>query len=1040
MALSTPFIHRPVGTSLLMIGLLLVGMVAYRFLPVAPLPQVEFPTILVSASLPGASPETMAASVATPLERRLARIAGVSEMTSNSTSGSTSVIIQFDLNRDIEAASRDVQAAINAAGGDLPADLPNPPRLRRLNPSDAPIMVLAVTSATLPPGEVFSLAETVIGQRLSQIQGVSQVTINGAEKTAVRVRANSAAAASMGVSLENIRSAIANANANSPKGSFDGAEESWSIGASDQLFGADAYRNLIVSEKNGAIIRLGDVAEVIEAPENSRTAAWYDGQRAVLINVMKQTGSNVVETVDAIRAELPVLEGWMPPSVHIAIRSDRTPMIRASVADVQKTLAITVAMVVMVMALFLRRLWATIIPATAVPLSLAGTFAAMWAIGYSLDNFSLMALTISVGFVVDDAIVVIENVVRHIEKGEKPFAAAIKGARQVAFTVVSISLSLVAVFIPILFMGGIMGRLFREFAVTLSVAIAVSAVVSLTLTPMMCAHLLTAEAERKPPGRVGRALDWIGDRLFGLYADGLDWVLAHRRIMLGVTFAIIGVSVWLYGQVPKGFVPQQDTGMLNGFSDPPPDISFQAMLARQRALQDAISGDPAVESVGASIGGGGPGGTYSGTVFVALKPRAERDELSVILPRLRQRAARVPGVQLFLTPVQDIRMGGRQGRSQYLYSLQDTDINALNLWAPRLVEKLRTLPELVDVANDRQNGGVQANVVVDRDAASRLGVSLSALEATLYDAFGQRQVSTMYLMQNQHKVVLEVDPKDALGPDALKRIHVPGRSGLVPLSTVASVTIGNQAASIQHQSGFPVANLTFDLAPDVSLSQATQVIARAAEDIGMPASIRAGFQGTARAFEQSQSSQPFLIVAALLTIYVVLGVLYESLIHPLTILSTLPSAGLGALIALILTGYELSIVAMIGLILLIGIVKKNAIMMIDFALEAERERGLSPFDAIREAALVRFRPIMMTTIAALLGAVPLAFDYGTGGELRRPLGIAIIGGLLVSQMLTLYTTPIVYLTLEKLALGRKRARHTLTDAPAPPITPAAPAE
>ncbi|MFS2014521.1 efflux RND transporter permease subunit [Azospirillum sp. CT11-132] len=1023
-SLSALFIRRPVGTSLLMVGLMILGMVAYRFLPVAPLPQVEFPTIIVTAALPGASPETMAASVATPLERRLARIAGVSEMTSNSKLGSTTVVVQFDLNRDVESASRDVQAAINAAGGDLPADLPSPPKMRRINPADAPVMTLAMTSTTLAPAELYNLADSIIGQRLSQIEGVAQVSINGAEKTAVRVRVNAAAAANMGVSLESIRSVISQANANGPKGSFDGTHESWSIGASDQLFGADAYRRLIVTEKSGATIRLGDVAEVIEAPENSRTAAWQDGQRAVLINIQKQPGSNVVETVDRIRAELPTLRGWMPPGVSLSVRTDRTPTIRASIDDVQKTLAVTVALVVMVMALFLRRLWATVIPAASVPLSLAGTFGVMWIVGYSLDNFSLMALTISVGFVVDDAIVVIENIVRHIEKGAKPFEAAVKGARQVAFTVISISLSLVAVFIPILFMGGIQGRLFREFAVVLSVAIAVSAVVSLTLTPMMCAHLLTPEAERAPPGRLARALGWIGDRLFGLYAGGLDWVLAHRRTMLLATVAIIGVSVWLYGQVPKGFVPQQDTGLLIGFSDPPPDISFRAMVTRQRALQEAVSGDPAVASVGGTIGGGGPGGTYSGQIYIALKPKAERDDLPTVTQRLRQRAGRVPGVQLYLMPVQDIRVGGFQGRSQYRYSLQDADIGALNEWAPKLVEKMRTLPELVDVANDRQNGGIQANVIVDRDAATRLGVSLSSLEATLYDAFGQRQVSTMYLAQNQHKVVLEVDPAEALGPDDLKRIFVTGRSGMVPLSAVSRVVIGNQAASIQHQSGFPVANLTFDLAPGVSLSQATELIQRAAEDIGMPASIRAGFQGDARAFQQSSSSQPLLILAALITIYIVLGVLYESLIHPLTILSTLPSAGLGALIALILTGYDLSIVALIGIILLIGIVKKNAIMMIDFALEAERERGLSPLEAIREAGLVRFRPIMMTTMAALLGAVPLAFDFGTGGEIRRPLGIAIIGGLLVSQMLTLYTTPVVYLTLERLAL-RRSSRHAI---------------
>ncbi|WP_448188032.1 multidrug efflux RND transporter permease subunit [Azospirillum sp. sgz301742] len=1024
--LSTPFIHRPVGTSLLMVGVLLLGIVAYRFLPVAALPQVEFPTIVVSASLPGASPETMASSVATPLERRLARIADVTEITSSSNLGSTSIVIQFDLGRDIEAASRDVQAAINAAGGDLPKDLPNPPRLRRVNPADAPVLVLAVTSDTMTSGDVFNLADTVIGQRLSQVEGVSQVSISGGEKTAVRVRANAAALASMGLSLEDVRNSISQANANAPKGSFDGENESWAIGADDQLFGAEAYRRLIVAERDGAVVRLGAVASVIDATENSRLAAWYNGKRAVLVQVQKQTGVNVVETVDRIYAELPTLERWLPPGVNVSVRTDRTPTIRASIRDVQFTLAVTVALVVMVMFLFLRRLWATLIPTIAVPLSLAGTFAAMWACGYSLDNLSLMALTISVGFVVDDAIVVIENVVRHIEAGMRPLDAAVKGARQVAFTVVSISLSLVAVFIPILFMGGIIGRYFREFAVVLSVAVAVSAFVSLTLTPMMCATLLRAESQHRPPGRLSRGLERGFDAVHRVYGWGLDWVLGHRAVMLLVTLATVAASVWLYMQVPKGFFPQQDTGLLFGTTDAPPDISFQAMLSRQRAIQDAVAEDPAVEGVGSFIGGGMSGST--GRLFVTLKPRAERESIDAVINRLRGRTQKIQGVQLFLQPVQDIRIGGRTGRAQYLYALQDTNLAELNAWAPRLVDKLRTLPELRDVSNDQQNGGLQSMVTIDRDAASRLGVALQDVDATLYDAFGQRQVSTMYAAQNQHHVVLEVDPADQTGPEGLKKAFVKARDGrLVPLSAVASFQTLSAPLSVQHQGQFPVANLSFNLAPGVSLGEATIAVRKAAEDIGMPPSVRGGFAGSAQAFRDSLSTQPLLIGAALITIYIVLGVLYESMIHPLTILSTLPSAGLGALLALIFAGQDLSIVAMIGIVLLIGIVKKNAIMMIDFALDAERERGLPPLQAIREAALVRFRPIMMTTFAALLGALPLAFDSGTGGELRRPLGIAIMGGLIVSQILTLYTTPVVYLALERLA-QRRGARRPLVPA------------
>ena len=1026
MNVSAPFIHRPVATTLLATAIVLAGSAAYKQLPVAPLPRVDSPTINVGAGLPGGSPETMASAVATPLERRFGRIAGVTEITSSSTLGQTNLTLQFDLDRDVDSAARDVQAAINAASGDLPQNLPSRPNYRKVNPADTPIMIVALTSKTLQLSQMFDVANTILAQKISQVSGVGQVFVGGAQQPAVRVSVDPEALAGVNLSLEEVRTALARATANSPKGSFSGSLQTRSIDANDQLTRAADYRPLILAYRDGTPVRLGDVARVIDDVENQRAAAWCDGERAVLLIIRRQPGANIVEVIERVQKLLPDLARSISPAIDVKVALDRSTTIRASVADVQSTLLLSVALVVLVVFVFLRSGWATTIPSVAVPLSLIGTFGAMYLLGYSLNNLSLMALTIATGFVVDDAIVVTENVSRFIENGESPMQAALKGASQIGFTIVSITVSLLAVFIPILLMGGLVGRLFREFAVTLSVSIAISALVSLTLTPMMASRLLRPVQERKH-GRIYRASERIFTGLHDAYDRALRWVLDHQLLMLLVTLITVAFTVYLYIVIPKGLFPQQDTGSLSGFSEAPQDISFPAMKERQEALLKVLAEDPNIDHFIAFINQGN-----TGNVFVQLKPWGVRKlTADEVINQLRPKLARVPGITLFLQNVQDVRLGGRGSRTQYQYTIVDANLAELNEWAPRVLARLRTLPELRDVNTDQQTQGLKLNVEVDRDSAARLGITPQLVDDTLYDAFGQRQVATIYTQLNQYRVVLEVKPEFQASPAALQKLYLRADSGRqVPLGAVAKVTESQTVLSVNHQGQFPAVTLSFNLAPGIALGQAVDAINKATRDIGLPASARGSFQGTAQAFLQSLASEPFLIAFALIAVYIVLGVLYESYVHPITILSTLPSAGVGALLALLATGTEFSIIALIGIILLIGIVKKNAIMMIDFAVEAEREEGLSARDSIYKACLLRFRPILMTTLAALLGGLPLALGHGAGAELRRPLGITIVGGLLLSQLITLFTTPVVYIALDRFSRRRQR-EHLPVMQPAP---------
>ncbi|HEV3219060.1 MAG TPA: multidrug efflux RND transporter permease subunit [Candidatus Acidoferrales bacterium] len=1013
--ISAPFIRRPVATTLLTIALFMAGSLAFKLLPVSPLPQVDFPTINVSAGLPGASPETMASSVATPLERQFGRIASVTEMTSTSQLGSTNVTIQFDLNRNIDAAARDVQAAINAARSQLPAGLPTQPTYRKVNPADSPIILLSLTSSTVPKAQVYDAADSIVDQKLSQIPGVGQVSVGGGAQPAVRVDVNPAELNSYGISLEQVRAALGSANANRPKGQLSDKSQTWNIATTDQLYKAWEYRPLLVTYRNGAAVRLQDVANVVDSVADVRSSGYANGEPAITIVIFRQPGANILETVDRVRAALPLLQASIPPTIHLGVILDRTPTIRASIRDVEITLVISIVLVVLVVFAFLRSLWATAIPSVAVPLSLVGTFGVMYLAHYTLDNLSLMALTISTGFVVDDAIVVIENITRYLEAGLKPMEAALRGSREIGFTVLSMSTSLVAVFIPILLMGGVVGRLFREFAVTLSTAIGVSLMVSLTTTPMMCARFLKPETHEH--GLSYRIAEGGFEGLKRGYEICLRWVLRHQPFVLALTLATICLSVYLYIATPKGFFPQQDTGRLSANIVADQDVSFPAMDEKLREFEKIVRADPAVDTVGDSTGGSGYGGpTNTGRMFIQLKPIEER-KLTVdqVIARIRTKAAKVPGATLYLTANQDVSVGARRSNSQYQYTLEADNLSDLNQWAPILLQKITSIPEIKDANSDQQIRGLSASLIIDRDVASRLGVSMSSIDNTLNDSFGQREVSTIYRPLNQYYVILEVAPQYSRNPETLKQIYVPtNRGSVVPLSAFSHYGPALTPLTLNHQGQVPAITLSFNLAPGASLGKAYDDIIAAERQVGLPPTVRGTFQGTAAAFADSLSTMPLLILTALGTVYIVLGILYESYIHPITILSTVPSAGVGALLALMLFKTDLSIIALIGIILLIGIVKKNAILMIDFALQAERMDGKSPVDAIHQACVLRFRPIMMTTMAAMLGAVPLAIGGGTGSELRQPLGITIVGGLIFSQMLTLFTTPVVYLYMDRL--------------------------